>query len=158
MTSPCAPATFRRIYAIYLESYEGGITGSLLPDQRFVNGTNCSDGESGQGNGKYIAYAEGERKVTMRRLVLKVLTGLGVAVAITWVADYALFRYRVWQNRAPYGSVVVNEYYTIQEKNNRTEYIYKSTDQQTCANSLFPHSGLQVCWYLRKHAEKPTPV
>lgn len=81
-----------------------------------------------------------------------------IAMAIVWVTDYAVFHYRVWQNRAPFGSVLVNEYYTIQEKNNRTEYVYKSTDQQTCVNALLPHAGFPVCWYVRRHSEKPVAI
>lgn len=109
-------------------------------------------------NEKYIAYAESERKVTVQRVVLRILTGMCVAMAIVWVADCAVFRYRVSQNRVPYGSVQVHEYYTIQEKNNRTEYVYKSTDQQRCVNALFSHSGLPTCWYLRRHTEKPVSI
>ena len=70
-----------------------------------------------------------------------------VAVAAgAYAGDMLMFRIR----SAPYGSVTVRVYYAIQEKNSRTEYMYKNSEQQTCVRSLFPHSGVTPCWYLRR--------
>lgn len=93
-----------------------------------------------------------------RRIFSMVLAGLCVVVTMAWLADFAIFEYRVRKNRNPYGSVTVHEYYAIGEKNQRTEYMYKSTEQQTCSNSLFPRSGSQPCWYARKHTEKQVSI
>jgi hypothetical protein len=29
---------------------------------------------------------------------------------------------------------------------------------QTCVNTLFPHEGLQPCWYLKRHPEQVTNI
>lgn len=92
------------------------------------------------------------------RLLGKALAGLVVVAAVAWVADYAFFEYRVRLNRNPYGSVTVQEYYAIGEKNSRTEYLHKSTEQESCANSLFPHAGIPPCWHARKHTDKTVPI
>lgn len=73
--------------------------------------------------------------------------------AVVYVCDLAVFHLRVFSGSAPYGSVTVRVYYAVQEKNNRTEYMYKDTEQQNCVQALFPHSGLNPCWYLKRHAE-----
>ena len=94
----------------------------------------------------------------MRRFILKVAAGFFALVAFAWLLDYAVFEFRVMNNRNPYGSVTVLEYYAIAEKNQRTEYVYKSTEQETCVNALFPHSGFLPCWYARRHPEQRVPI
>ena len=77
---------------------------------------------------------------------------------VAFSGDYLLFHYRLSRTRDSFGSVTVQEYYAIQEKNSRTEYMFKSSEQQTCTNSLFPHSGFPPCWYARRHTEKAVPI
>jgi len=36
-------------------------------------------------------------------------------------------------------------------KGDKTEYFYEGTGPVSCSESLFPQSGWQPCWYLRKH-------
>lgn len=77
-----------------------------------------------------------------------------VVAAGVYAGDAVMFRIR----SAPNGSVTVRVYYAIQQKNNRTEYMYKDTEQQTCVRSLFPHSGVTPCWYLRRHADQAVGI
>ena len=93
---------------------------------------------------------------------MKKIIGLGVlvlvsAVALVYAADYVVLRVRA-QTSAAYGSVQVRQYYAIQEKNGRTEYVFGSMQNQTCVNSLFSHHGLQPCWYLRRHPEQRVQI
>jgi hypothetical protein len=94
----------------------------------------------------------------MKRIFFRLMIAICASAIFAFATDLCVFRYRVFRHSNPFGSVTVQVYYAIQEKNSRTEYIYKSTDQQTCANSLFPHSGFQPCWYARRHTEKSVPV
>lgn len=94
----------------------------------------------------------------MRRLFAIAAVGLCVAGGLAWLVDFGVFEYRVARNDNPYGSVTVYEYYAIGEKNQRTEYVYNATEQQTCANAFFPHSGLPTCWYARRHTEKQVKI
>ena len=69
-----------------------------------------------------------------------------------------LLRYRVAANRNALGSVAVRSYYAVQEKNNRTEYIFNDAGEQTCVHSLFAHLGYAPCWYLSRHPEKKIAI
>jgi hypothetical protein len=73
---------------------------------------------------------------------------------LLYLGDYLVLRYRVATNRAPFGSVTVRSYYAIQEKNNRTEFIFGSATNQACVPSIFPHLSYASCWYLSRHAER----
>lgn len=94
----------------------------------------------------------------MRRVFAIAAVLLCLAGAVAWAVDFGVFEYRVARNHNPYGDVTVYEYYAIGEKNQRTEYVYKATEQQPCVNSFFPHSGLPPCWYARRHTEKQVKI
>jgi hypothetical protein len=94
----------------------------------------------------------------MKRTIFLFVIAVCTEALFAFTADYLTFQYRVSRNINPFGSVTVQEYYAIQEKNSRTEYVYKSTEQQACAHSLFPHSGLPPCWYARRHTERAVPI
>ena len=93
----------------------------------------------------------------MRR-VRNIVVAVFCLVAVVWLIDLGSFRYRVFRNRNPYGGATVYEYYAIGEKNQRTEYVYKSTERETCANALFPRAGFPPCWYARRHTEKQVKI
>ena len=94
----------------------------------------------------------------MKRIIVAALAGLCGLAALAFALDYLAFKYRILRNSSPYSTVAVQEYYAIQEKNNRTEYVYKDTQQSTCVNALYPHSGYAPCWYLRRHNDRAVPI
>jgi len=94
----------------------------------------------------------------MKRFIILLLVSCCALAGLALASDYVVFRYRVSRNLSPYGTVTVQEYYVIQEKNNRIEYVYKDTQQDTCMNALFPHSGYAPCWYARKHTERAVHI
>ena len=94
----------------------------------------------------------------MKRIIMSALTGLCALAVLSVAGDYLIFKYRVLRKASPYATVTVQEYYEIQEKNNRTEYVYKDTQENTCANALFPHSGYAPCWYARRHTERAVRI
>ena len=69
-----------------------------------------------------------------------------------------MFRVRVAAKRNPYGSVVVRRSYAVAQKNGKTQFIFEPPAPENCVNSLFPHSGMQPCWYLRRHPEQRTDI
>jgi len=94
----------------------------------------------------------------LRRIFLgTVLVVLGTAL-LAYGVDFAVLRIRVAANRTPYGSVVVNHYYAILQKNGKTQFIFEPPQAETCVNALFPHYGMQPCWYLRRHPEQRTNI
>ena len=86
------------------------------------------------------------------------LLGLLLLLCLLYIGDYLQFRYRVWRNRQPYGTVTVQVVYAIATKSppntKRTEYMAGSAQDQSCVNALFPQAGLSPCWYLRRKAQK----
>lgn len=93
-----------------------------------------------------------------KRVVTRVLLALLLLFCLLYIGDYLQFRYRVWRNHQPYGTVTVEVVYAIPEKappdTKRTEYTAGSAQDQSCANSLFPQSGFSPCWYLRRNARR----
>src|SRR2546423_1376602 len=98
----------------------------------------------------------------MRRILKRIagfcLLGIAAALLLAYGADFVLFRYRAAGSRHAYGSVTVNHYYAVLQKNGKTSYIFDPPGPQTCVNALFPHEGLQPCWYLRRHPEQVTNI
>ena len=88
----------------------------------------------------------------------KILASIGVVVvgaaALSYAVDYLSWRYRVGSGHNPDGTLTVQFYYAIQEKNGKTEYDFQPPQQESCVNSLFPHAGYSPCWYERKHTQK----
>jgi hypothetical protein len=85
---------------------------------------------------------------------LRVLTIVLASLAIVYLCDDLAIRYRIPRSRAPLGSVTVQRYDAISEKNNKTEFDFESPVTVTCVHSLFPHMGYQPCWYLSRHSEQ----
>jgi len=82
------------------------------------------------------------------------LSALGLTI-LAYGTDYAVFRYRVAQNRRPYGQFTVISYEVVPQKSGKTQFIFNPPEVQTCVNALFPHQGYAPCWYLQRHTEQP---
>ena len=80
------------------------------------------------------------------------------ALAVTYIGDYAVLRYRISANKNATDQVTIKPYFAIQMKNKDTEFEFQAPYIETCANSLFPHMGMQPCWYEKKHTERRTNV
>ena len=94
----------------------------------------------------------------LRRIFLgTVVFVLGTGI-LTFGVDFGVFRLRVAAQRNPYGSVVVSRSYAVLHKNGKTEFIFDPPTPETCVKALFPHSGMQPCWYLSRHPEQRTNI
>jgi hypothetical protein len=90
-----------------------------------------------------------------------VVVGLSSALGVTgfaYAVDYVVFRYRVAENRQPFGQVTVMPYYAVQQKSGKTQYIFNPPEAQTCVHALFPRAGYAPCWYLQRHTEQRTDI
>ncbi len=92
------------------------------------------------------------------KIAARALLAIIVLLAIAYVCDYALLRYRIARNRDAFGTVTVQKFYAIREKTGKTEFGTGDPEDVTCANSLFPHSGYTPCWYLRRHPEQQIDI
>ncbi len=95
---------------------------------------------------------------SVKLLAVSVTLGLVILLGVIYAVDYAVLRYRVAANRTAFGTEPVSSYYAVQEKNNKTEYIFKDKEDETCVHSLFSHLGYAPCWYLRRHPEKQITI
>ncbi|HVN21312.1 MAG TPA: hypothetical protein VMU05_21170 [Dongiaceae bacterium] len=94
----------------------------------------------------------------LRRVFLGLVLFLLGTALLTFLVDLGLFRLRVVSGRNPYGSVVVSRYYAVLQKNGKTQFIFDPPAPETCVNALLPHSGMQPCWYLKRHPEQRTNI
>jgi hypothetical protein len=99
----------------------------------------------------------GKVRSLVKRLVAITALGVVTVLAISWLIDYAVFRYRVSANRG-FAQVTVNSFDAVKQKNGKTEFIFDPPQVQTCANALFPRAGYLPCWYLQRHAEQRTDI
>ncbi len=105
-----------------------------------------------------MALTAAKLRERLRRVFVGIVVcGLGAAV-LTFGVDLGLFRLRVAAQRNPYGSVVVSRSYAVLQKNGKTQFIFDPPTPETCVKALFPHSGMQPCWYLSRHPEQRTNI
>ena len=95
----------------------------------------------------------------IKRILVRFLGGLVSLAGVIYVGDYLSLRFKIPPSRQQFGTVTVQPYYEIHEKNNKLEYDFSPpAEDDTCVNSLFPHFGYPTCWYLRRHADKKIEV
>ena len=69
----------------------------------------------------------------MKKVATLTLTVLIAVCVLIYVVDYLTWRYKLATGHTPYGTVTVQFYYAIQEKNGKNEYEYI----QLCNNIKF---------------------
>jgi hypothetical protein len=89
--------------------------------------------------------------------VVAILSVVGVAV-LTYGLDYLIFRVRAAMHGNAYGSVTVNHYYAVLQKNGKTTFTFDPPQAWTCVRALFPHAGSLPCWYLSRHPDQRTNI
>jgi hypothetical protein len=98
----------------------------------------------------------------IRRLLLRFVARAFLLVlsvtALAYAVDYIVFRYRVAEDRQPFGQITVTRYYAIEQKSGKTQFIFQPPEAQTCVHSLFPRAGWVPCWYLQRHTEQRTDI
>jgi hypothetical protein len=105
-----------------------------------------------------VALTAAKLRERLKRIFLgTVVFVLGTAI-VTFGVDFGVFRLRVAAQHNPYGSVVVHRFYAVLQKNGKTQFIFDPPAPETCVNALFPHSGMQPCWYLIRHPEQRTNI
>lgn len=79
--------------------------------------------------------------------------GAVVGFFAIYAGDYAVARSK------PLGSVTVQPFYAIHQKNGKTEFDYNvPPETQTCVASLLPHMGSNPCWYVTRHRTRKIEV
>ncbi|MGC2656852.1 MAG: hypothetical protein WA324_02670 [Bryobacteraceae bacterium] len=89
----------------------------------------------------------------MKRTLSRILAFFVITVAVVWVCDYLSVIFK-FPNKQPFGTVMVQTYYAVPQKDGKTQFLFDQPQQQSCVHSLFPHTGLEPCWYLSSHTQK----
>lgn len=97
-------------------------------------------------------------RVRLRGIFVRTILTLAGAGLLAFGLDYAVFRVRLSANWNAYGSVTVEHYYAVLQKNGKTTFTFEPPQPWTCVNSLFPHAGFLPCWYLSRHPEQRTDI
>jgi hypothetical protein len=83
--------------------------------------------------------------------VKRVVGYLFLALLVLYVGDYLSARFGFPGNRPIFGTVTVSRTYSVMQKNKKSEFYFLPPADQSCVNALFPHFGVQPCWYLNRH-------
>jgi hypothetical protein len=97
-------------------------------------------------------------RVRLRRMFVAAVVTVAAVAAVAYGLDCVVFRIRVATNGNAYGSVVVNHYTAVLQKNGKTTLTFDPPQPWTCVHSLFPHAGSLPCWYLSKHPDQRTNI
>ena len=57
-------------------------------------------------------------------------------------------------SRSTLGTVKVERYYAIPQKDGKTEFVFATPESQACVQSLLPHLAYNPCWYVNRHRRK----
>ena len=97
-------------------------------------------------------------RVRLRRIFVGIIVIVAGIAALAYTLDYTILRIRVATNRNAYGSITVNHYTAVLQKNGKTTLTFDPPTPWTCVNSLFPHQGWLPCWYLSRHPDQRTDI
>ncbi len=93
-----------------------------------------------------------------KRVLFRTIVALPLLAGLTYAGDYISLQVNIPPGRQKYGTVQVQPFYIIHQKNGKIEYEYSPPEDDTCVNSLLPHFGFPPCWYLKRHPEKKVEV
>ena len=84
--------------------------------------------------------------------VKRVLLAAALGLTVLYLGDCLLIELRIHEGRKPFGTVRIESYSTVPEKNNKMEFFYGDPEDVECVHALFPHFGEEPCW-----ARRPAP-
>ena len=90
----------------------------------------------------------------MLRKIGQWLFRVALALAVGFVATYAVDSIAFKLEGSPQSTVTVNRTLVVPLKNNKEEYDYVGTFDEPCSISLFPQNGLSPCWQLRRNTNQ----
>lgn len=88
----------------------------------------------------------------MKRILLRTIVGLLVAVIVAYPVDWAVWKVRVAHGTGM-GKVQVIQVLAERMKGNKEAYYLDGVDMVDCSRSLFPHGGNAACWWVQQHRQ-----
>jgi hypothetical protein len=98
--------------------------------------------------------------ITFQRLVRKIKRFLVFAIvltSVTYAGDFTWLHMRmIWAKPgSPYDSVHLNRVFAVLRKDGRYDILSAPPEDRACVHSIFPHSGVSPCWYVKRLNDKP---
>jgi hypothetical protein len=93
--------------------------------------------------------------LTAAKLAERIAIIVLVVFAILYACDYALFQHKMSTNNGADALGSVTSYFGAALKDGKMEIFTDQPQVETCAHSLFPHSGYRPCWYASRNNVKP---
>jgi len=93
----------------------------------------------------------------LARRIGRLLVFLLVLAAITFVGDYLWLRIRMLNQKPgnPFDSVHLERVIAIQKKSGLYDISPAPPEDRPCVRSIYPHVGLDPCWYVKRLNDKP---
>ncbi|MGA8028913.1 MAG: hypothetical protein WB992_17365 [Bryobacteraceae bacterium] len=101
-----------------------------------------------------IAQRSRTGREIIKRFLQRAFLVLALSIAAAYACDYLVLRFRIATNGQPYGTVTVQPYYAVPQKDGKMQFLVDAPQDETCVHALFPHMGDSPCWYLSRHKEK----
>jgi hypothetical protein len=101
-----------------------------------------------------VSISKSPGQLTRIEVMKHAVLGAILSLIALYAGDYALAKSK------PLGTVQVQPFYAIHQKNGKTEFDYSSLppETQTCVASLLPHFGNNPCWYVTKHKTRKIEI
>ncbi len=84
------------------------------------------------------------------RWLLRLLVAFAAVSLAAFAVDWTVYKLR----GSPHSTVTVNQFLSVPLKGQKTEYDYLGSAEVSCSISLFPQSGEDPCWYVRRHKDQ----
>jgi hypothetical protein len=81
------------------------------------------------------------------RWLLRIVVAIAAISLVAFAIDWTVYKLR----GSPHSTVAVSQFLSVPLKGQKTEYDYLGTANVPCAIALFPQSGQDPCWYLRRN-------
>jgi hypothetical protein len=88
------------------------------------------------------------------KLLLRSLLVLIALACLSYLADFAVLRWKFSHKGDAFGKVTIRRYFAVPRKDGKEEYMEDDPRVESCVHSLYPHSAVPPCWYLNKHREQ----
>lgn len=81
------------------------------------------------------------------------LATLGLA-SLSYLIDFGVLRWKFATSRPAFDKVIVRRMFAVPHKDGKEEYLENDPHAESCVNSLYPHSAVPPCWYLKRHQDQ----
>jgi hypothetical protein len=88
----------------------------------------------------------------MKRILLRTIVALLVAVIVAWPVDLVVWKVRMAHGTGM-GKVQVVHVLAEQMKGNKEAYYLNDVELVDCSHSLFPRGGNDACWWVHWHRQ-----